>query len=372
MVRRLGFGLALCIMGMFVTSINGQDASADCSPQCDGGGLCGLTPGALRYECFCYDGSFHDYTLTAQTNISNCALQVTRHYRDFVIFMSVFFSVLWALLLVALAINFYMTLKHRHLENPMMRRLSKLANSSLIILAFFQILFWTTDFYGTFHHHPVWVSFIWEVTLYPLLLIIFSAVLGHWIEIYSSAVATLKKEAMLSKINSSYSKDITIEDVVDRVRFLRRLKWPFIVIVILGIMIDIVYVVMRAAHNYNEGVTITITWTAYYTFCWFSYSFGFIIYGYRLIRLLPLEVSTRMRELSRTITITSLSLVLLWVVAITVNTVFYNAPFGPEMYLFLRGFFVNLMIVFLVYLLSSIFIRIPYLKAFLRHPLATV
>lgn len=119
-------------------------------------------------------------------------IEVTRHYREFVIFMSVFFSLLWMILLIALCINFFMTLEHGQGENPMMKRLSKMANSALIILAFCenfygviswclgQVLFWTTDFYGTFHHHPVWVSFIWEVTIYPLLLIIFSAVLGHW------------------------------------------------------------------------------------------------------------------------------------------------------------------------------------------------
>lgn len=247
--------------------------------------------------------------------------EVTRHYREFVTFMRVFFSVLWAVLLAGLIINTYMNQKHKHMENPMMRRLAQIGNSSLIILAFCKLPssiteqcssssllgdrilwnLWRSSCLDFFHLGMYSVSSSVDHLLqcsWSLVWLHHFHLIDDRIEVYSSAVASLKKEIMLSKINSSYSKDVTIDDVVDKVRFLRKLKWPFIVIVILGFIIDIVYLIMRAIHPWNEGIIITYVWTVYYTFCWFMYAFGFVIYGFRLVRLLPPEVSGRMAQVS--------------------------------------------------------------------------
>jgi hypothetical protein len=54
------------------------------------------------------------------------------------------------------------------------------------------------------------------------------------VDLYSYSITSLKKEDMLLKINANYKgKDLTVEDVVNQVQFLKKLKWPFLVLMVI-------------------------------------------------------------------------------------------------------------------------------------------
>src|SRR4051794_39581575 len=62
---------------------------------------------------------------------------------------------------------------------------------------------------------------------------LFVSVLFHWIDLYHVSISTLKQEQMLQKINANYKGvQITVEDIVAKVTFLKKLRLPFIICVL--------------------------------------------------------------------------------------------------------------------------------------------
>jgi hypothetical protein len=52
---------------------------------------------------------------------------------------------------------------------------------------------------------------------------------NYRVDLYNVAITSLKREDMLIKINANYKgKDLTVEEVVTKVKFLNKLKWPFV------------------------------------------------------------------------------------------------------------------------------------------------
>jgi hypothetical protein len=52
---------------------------------------------------------------------------------------------------------------------------------------------------------------------------------SYRVDLYNVAITSLKREDMLIKINANYKgKDLTVEEVVTKVKFLNKLKWPFV------------------------------------------------------------------------------------------------------------------------------------------------
>lgn len=112
------------------------------------------------------------------------------------------------------------------------------------------------------------------------------------IELYHVAFTTIKRERMLESINSRYqAKGLTVEDIVNQVARFRKLRIPFFVGIFLGIAIQIVYDVLLV-YSVNSPA-VYIPWAIVFIILFFSTAAGFLIYGRRLARLMPPEISKK-------------------------------------------------------------------------------
>jgi hypothetical protein len=108
---------------------------------------------------------------------------------------------------------------------------------------------------------------------------------------------------MLQSISINYKgKPITIEDILKQAKFLRRLKFPFVGTFIVIFLLDIVKAVTK-----QHGITTvpSAILAAVAAFAWLLCVLGFLIYGRRIVQLLPNKYSTKVKRL--TVQLTGLS-----------------------------------------------------------------
>lgn len=133
----------------------------------------------------------------------------------------------------------------------------------------------------------------------------YEIILFHWIEIYNISVTTLKRENLLIRINSSYKgKALTVEDVVQRVNLLKRLRIPFIASVIIIFALNVVDSVTQDI-NYSFYRSWDIAYYTIFLFCWLALSAGFLVYGRKLVSLMPRDQLKKVRSLTHRITVSS-------------------------------------------------------------------
>ena len=113
------------------------------------------------------------------------------------------------------------------------------------------------------------------------------------IEVYQTALKALKREKMLQSINSKYPGiEITIEDVLTKVHFLSRLKIPFIISVLLLTIIN------EICQTVGVIYAPSLFWlrTIYVALFWLILNIGYIIYGRKLLNLMPPELVKKVRK----------------------------------------------------------------------------
>jgi len=114
--------------------------------------------------------------------------------------------------------------------------------------------------------------------------------------LYRYALKSLKREDMLKAINKKYKGiDLTLETVLGQVKFVRRLKIPFAILVILLLVVEMV------SHCYGElnmPVLLQIR-LVYISIFWLFLLVGFIIYGRKLVGIMPPDLIPKVRKVRK-------------------------------------------------------------------------
>ena len=95
---------------------------------------------------------------------------------------------------------------------------------------------------------------------------------------------------MMRKINSNYQKEVTVESVVEKVRFLKKLKYPFIVIIFINAVLMIVWAFFERNGLY------TIVLFAIWLIVFILNCVGFLVYGRKLVSLMPKDIVKKVRR----------------------------------------------------------------------------
>jgi len=148
---------------------------------------------------------------------------------------------------------------------------------------------------------------------FPLLSLLFTLVLFHWADVYQTTTKILRREEMLEKINSQYESKVTLEDVVSKTRFMSKLRIPFLVLngfaFIVGLARDIAFVSIpppRAIHY---------VWSVVFLFLYFFEGIGFLIYGRKVVSVLPDILAVKMRRVTKSISIIAVLFISTFVLA---------------------------------------------------------
>ena len=98
---------------------------------------------------------------------------------------------------------------------------------------------------------------------------------------------------MMQNINKNYKgKDITLEEMVERVNFLQKLKIPFGVFLV-GLTVA-VFVLETLAHlNPESRELLRTVMFIMVMLCWVFLILGYLIYGRRLIKLMPFQLTKK-------------------------------------------------------------------------------
>jgi hypothetical protein len=158
--------------------------------------------------------------------------------------------------------------------------------------------------------------------------------LSFRVELYHMSVSKIKQENMLQSISINYkAKTVTVEDMLKQATFLKKLKFPFIFTVTTLFVLNVVQAVEKSKGNQVVPMVIL---TAYNVLNWLFCTGGFLIYGRRLVSLMPNHFSGRIRRLTTKLTLLSVSLYVSRMMLIRIDhmscidyCVHWNLPWYP-------------------------------------------
>jgi hypothetical protein len=100
------------------------------------------------------------------------------------------------------------------------------------------------------------------------------------------------------------AKIVTVEEMLKQATFLKKLKFPFIFIVL---TLFVLYVVEAVENSLGTPQTSLIVLAVYNCLVWLLATGGFLIYGRRLVSLLPNNYSKKVKRLTFNLIILSVS-----------------------------------------------------------------
>jgi amino acid transporter len=126
---------------------------------------------------------------------------------------------------------------------------------------------------------------------------------------------------MLKRVNSTYQGSATIEEVLSRVKTIKKLKIPWIVVIALGFIIQWIKDIFLF---YLPSWFRTLR-TVFFVLFYLATSIGFLIYRRRLIKLMPKETLARTKRVTRRVTILSVLVLFNIIIAAVLNQVANSA-----------------------------------------------
>jgi len=258
------------------------------NPTCNGRGVC-------EYEgvCRCYIGFFgvtstRGLSSTFHATADNCILAihdipaVKQQVIQFRIFIGVTFTFLAVLMIYRLIIEFIM--------DTTTSSTSVITKYTMLTLILFCgcLSIMSGDFFGGFSNYDVKFSYFLYYFKDNLLLLVFSALLFHWAELYHSSISKLKREEMLRKIKPDYESNVSMEDVLIRMNIMSRFRFGYIAVCVLSFLVLIGMMVVEFHARDNEvWKSYCIFYYAFYVVAWISFALAYIFYGLRLISIIP-------------------------------------------------------------------------------------
>ncbi|PRP85467.1 hypothetical protein PROFUN_06836 [Planoprotostelium fungivorum] len=173
---------------------------------------------------------------------------------------------------------------------------------SLIIIGLETLLLFINnafDYWGTYGVLPPMCYFVFHALCDWLLIGVFCAIIFHWVNIYNSTVKSIRQQEMIKKINSTYSKPVSVEDIVRSVTFLRIFRLPYIAITGVTFIINLVRICVTPTWGSVDGYAIWYKFfNAWHLLLWGLFGIGFAVYGYRLMHVMPLAASKKIKRVT--------------------------------------------------------------------------
>ncbi|PRP88544.1 hypothetical protein PROFUN_02955 [Planoprotostelium fungivorum] len=131
-----------------------------------------------------------------------------------------------------------------------------------------------------------------------VLMIVFSALLFYWAELYYSAIRKMKREQMLQKIKPGYQSTLTIEDVMLKLHFVSKFRFAYVGVAVLNITF---YVTRICTHLFSRSSDVVFAFqtfdNSFMAASWILFFGGYIFYGFRLLQILPPALASRIRTM---------------------------------------------------------------------------
>eukprot|EP01119_Soliformovum_irregulare_P002386 TRINITY_DN12647_c0_g1_i1.p1 TRINITY_DN12647_c0_g1~~TRINITY_DN12647_c0_g1_i1.p1 ORF type:complete len:428 (-),score=47.81 TRINITY_DN12647_c0_g1_i1:15-1298(-) len=216
-------------------------------------------------------------------------------------------------------------LYYEHEKKKSQKMYSNLFSSSKIVLGcevigtFILFLDYAIDPSG--YLHLVSYDFIVWLDLLPspFLMTAFLALLFHWMDLHQYSARTLKERQMLAKVRSDLDLDVSLDQVIERVNFLRKLKFPFIGISVLTFVLTIICAITRITRDPGINKLFEAIYALYMLLFCLSVSIGFLIYRRRLAHLIPPQLSKKVSRVSSKMIGISISIIVLYVLLFLVT-----------------------------------------------------
>jgi len=159
---------------------------------------------------------------------------------------------------------------------------------------------------------PVGVNLFLNSVTFPLLATILMTILFHWAEVYYFSVKLLRQEEMLEKINVKYKSNLSLEDVLAKIRFINRLKVPFLVINLSCWALSLLTFIWNGL-NLKGNQSIVYVWAVFLSIIFFGEAIGFFIFGRRLMNVMPEDVRGKMTKVTRLVSIETGVFCFVWI-----------------------------------------------------------
>jgi len=198
-----------------------------------------------------------------------------------------------------------------------------------------QLMRWALDFGGIWGVAKPQAMVVLIYIETPNLVLIFTVLLAYWIDFYQAILIKLRKEEMLKKINSSYQSNVTFEDILQQIAKMRKVKILMGVLTVIGYVAFIVFIAL-ALHSVENKQDLysfvgMVTWFA---FVWLLLGISFIIFGLRLCKLMPPQLSGRIQRLTYKVVGVAVALMIVNIFSFASNV--KSAP-GNDLYLAKTG-----------------------------------
>jgi len=133
-------------------------------------------------------------------------------------------------------------------------------------------------------------------------------------EIYYTTTKILRREEMLEKINSKYKSNVTLDSVLSNIGVMNKTKIPFIILNILAFVIQEIRDIWYGV-TVNPQNDFSIPWLVLMGFLYLIESIGFLIWGRRMVNILPQLMVKKLQRITRIIIVISLIFFLSYVYA---------------------------------------------------------
>jgi len=121
---------------------------------------------------------------------------------------------------------------------------------------------------------------------------IFLSMLSHWADMYHCSMKKIKRVEMLKRIKPDYTEEATLDGVMSELKGVSKYRIAYIAMCALSIL---VFAGRMASYNYSRvavhQTAFEIFYSAFYMFIWLLFSFGYVYYGVRLLRILPESIT---------------------------------------------------------------------------------
>lgn len=109
----------------------------------------------------------------------------------------------------------------------------------------------------------------------------------------------LRDAELLKKVNSLFNKEVTVEEVSKRANRLKKLRIPFIVIIVIAFLLQMAVMVVQVTYVETTNGILGIVSAVYDALCKLIICIGFLIYGKRLMRVMPVQHFARINYVKR-------------------------------------------------------------------------
>ncbi len=99
----------------------------------------------------------------------------------------------------------------------------------------------------------------------------------------------------MEKINAKYKSNLTLEDVLSKIKFVNRMKMPFLAVNLVAYALSILTFIFVGINDPNDLYFLYI-WAIFLSVIFFLEAIGFLYFGRRLVNVMPDNIRQKMKR----------------------------------------------------------------------------